>query len=73
MIHKQCTIGKPCQTVVKGVVKQLFRYTFGREETAHDQPVIEALLEKFQASGFKFRELIVAMATSNLFLQKGAR
>ena len=51
------------------IVKQLFRYTFGREETATDQPVIDALLEKFRDSGFRFRELIVAMATSELFLQ----
>lgn len=61
------------KTAQRCIAKQLFRYTFGREETAHDQPVIDAVLEKFQASGFRFRELIVAMATSDLFLQKGAR
>ncbi len=60
---------KTCQ---KCIVKQLFRYTFGREETEHDQPVIEELLVKFRDSGIRFRELIVAMATSKLFLQKGS-
>jgi hypothetical protein len=58
---------KSCQ---RSIVKQLFRYAFGREETASDQPVIEAVFEKFRDSGFRFRELIVAMATSELFLQR---
>lgn len=60
---------KTCQ---KCIVKQLFRYTFGREETERDQPVLDALLVKFRDSGFRFRELVVAMATSKLFLQKGS-
>jgi hypothetical protein len=60
---------KTCQ---KAVVKQLFRYAFGRHETANDQAVIEGLYEKFRDSGFRFRELIVALVTSDLFLQRGA-
>lgn len=56
----------------KCIVKQLFRYAFGREETVSDQPVIDALLEKFRNSGFRFRELIVALVTSDLFLQRGS-
>jgi hypothetical protein len=52
------------------IVKQLFRYAFGREETAADQPTIDALLARFRDSGFKFRELVVALVTSELFLQK---
>ena len=60
---------KTCQ---KAIVKQLFRYAFGRQETVKDQPDIEAMLAKFRDSGFRFRELIVAMATSDLFLQKGS-
>jgi hypothetical protein len=60
---------KTCQ---KAIVKQLFRYAFGRQETVNDQPVIDALLAKFRDSGFRFRELIVALATSDLFLQKGS-
>ena len=38
-------------------MKQLFRYAFGREETAADQPVIENLVARFRDSGFRFREL----------------
>ena len=59
---------KTCQ---KCIVKQLFRYAFGRQETGSDQPVIDAVFEKFRDSDFRFRELIVAIATSDLFLQKG--
>ena len=52
------------------IVKQLFRYAFGREETAADQPVIETSVAKFRDSGYRFKELIVAIVTSDLFLQK---
>jgi hypothetical protein len=54
------------------IVKQLFRYAFGREETAADQPVIEALVAKFRDSGYRFKELIIALVTSDLFLQHKA-
>jgi hypothetical protein len=60
---------KSCQ---RAVVKQLFRYAYGRQETVNDQPAIDALLVKFRESGFRFRELIVALVTSDLFLQKGS-
>jgi hypothetical protein len=61
--------GNPaCQ---KCIVKQLFRYAFGREETPDDQPIIEKLLERFRSSGYLFKELIVALVTSDLFLQHG--
>jgi hypothetical protein len=56
----------------KCIVKQLFRYAFGREETAADQPVIEKLVARFRENGFRFRELVVALVTSELFLQKGS-
>jgi hypothetical protein len=59
-------------TCQKAIVKQLFRYAFGRQETEQDQPVIEDLLARFLESGFRFRELIVALVTSELFLQKGS-
>ncbi len=54
----------------KCVVKQLFRYAFGRQETENDQPVIDSLLQRFRESGFRFRELMIAIVTSDLFLQK---
>ena len=54
------------------VVKQLFRYAFGREETVNDRAVIDVTFQKFRESGFRFRELIVAIVTSDLFLQRGS-
>jgi len=59
-------------TCQRCIVKQLFRYAFGRQETPNDQPVIDDMLEKFRDSGFRFRELIVALVTSELFLQRGS-
>jgi hypothetical protein len=40
---------------------------------AGDQAVIDAAFEKFRESGFRFRELVIALVTSDLFLQKGLR
>ncbi len=60
------------ETCQKAIVKQLFRYAFGRQETPSDQPVIEGLYERLRDSGFRFRELIIALVTSDLFLQKGS-
>jgi hypothetical protein len=55
----------------RNVVKQMFRYAFGRAETAEDQPTIDLVLARFRDSGFRFRELVVAVVTSPQFLQKG--
>jgi hypothetical protein len=54
------------------IVKQLFRYAFGRQETNNDRPVIDSLLADFRDSGFQFRELIVSLVTSELFLEGGS-
>jgi hypothetical protein len=59
---------KSCQ---KCIVKKLFRYAFGRAETQNDEPVIEKMFARFRDSGFRFQELVVALVTSDLFLQKG--
>jgi hypothetical protein len=55
----------------KCIVKQMFRYAFGREETAADQAAIEGILKAFRDSGFRFRELLVALITSKPFLEGG--
>lgn len=44
------------------VVRQVFRYAHGRLETDADEAAIRELASKFRASGFKFRELVVAVA-----------
>jgi hypothetical protein len=57
------------ETCQRCIVKQYFRYAFGREETASDQPMIEQAFLRFRDSGFRFRELILAVVTSELFMQ----
>ncbi len=49
------------------VVRQLFRWAAGRRETAADQEAIAAAFERFRASQFRFRELIIAIVTSPRF------
>ncbi len=51
----------------KCVVRQLFRYAFGRPETPADEHVIEEAFQRFQASGFRFRELMLALTLSPEF------
>jgi hypothetical protein len=52
------------------VAKQLFRFALGRLETDADQPYIDAAFERFRASGFRFKELILAIVTSEPFLEQ---
>jgi hypothetical protein len=51
----------------KCVVKQLFRYAFARPETAADGRLIDRSLRRFETSGFRFRELMLALALSDEF------
>ncbi|MBM3754839.1 MAG: DUF1592 domain-containing protein [Acidobacteria bacterium] len=44
------------------IVRQVFRYARGRLENDSDEAAIRELSAKFRASGFKFRELLVAVA-----------
>ncbi len=46
------------------IVKQLFRYANGRHETKDDEPAIQAAAQRFRQSQFQFRELMIAVATS---------
>jgi hypothetical protein len=48
------------------VVKQLFRYMAGREDTPADRPVIGRALNRFRDSGFRFKELIAALITEQV-------
>ena len=53
-----------CQSCI---VKQFFRYAFGRHETVADDPTIRRVFEAFRDSDFRFRELILSLATSPAF------
>ena len=55
-------------TCQRCMVKQIFRYAAGRHETESDQAQIDALFAVFQKSGFRFRELLLALATSPAFI-----
>ncbi len=46
------------------VVRQLFRYAFGRKESGADRPIIQQGLEIFRNSQFRFKELMMFLATS---------
>jgi hypothetical protein len=46
------------------VVKQYFRYTLGRLETAADRPTIRKMTEDFRRSQFRFKELISSLMLS---------
>jgi hypothetical protein len=43
------------------VVKQVFRYMFGRLDTSADVPLIRQASEDFRNSGFHFKELVVSL------------
>jgi hypothetical protein len=46
------------------MVKQYFRYSAGRPEGPADRPLIRQALERFRASQFQFKELILAIASA---------
>ncbi len=49
------------------VVKQVFRYAFGRVEGPADRETIRRYYAAFRDSGFRFRELLIAIARSPEF------
>ena len=48
------------------LVKQLFRYMAGREDTPADRPTIARALDRFRDSGFRFKELMVTLITDQI-------
>jgi len=46
------------------IVKQLFRYAYGRRETDADGPVIRKATEVFRGSQFRLKNLIMFLAES---------
>jgi hypothetical protein len=51
------------------VVKQLFRYAFGRAETAADRDTIREAYTRFRDSGFRFKELLLSLVRSPQFAE----
>ena len=52
----------------KCIARQLFRYLFGRSETSRDAQVIERAYNRFERSGFVFRELVLGLVVTEEFL-----
>jgi hypothetical protein len=55
-------------TCQKCIVKQVFRYATGRHDQESDRPHIESLFQTFRSSGFRFLDLMLAVVTSDPFL-----
>jgi mono/diheme cytochrome c family protein len=51
------------------VVKQMFRYAFGRPETPADRTSIAAAAGVFRTSGFKFKEMLISLVRAPQFLE----
>jgi hypothetical protein len=48
----------------------MFRYSYGRLETAADEKTIDALYTEFKGSGFKLKSLLIALVQSPEFLRQ---
>ena len=57
---------KICQQCV---VKQLFRYLFGRHERKDDADLIDRAYNRFERSGFLFQELVLGLVATEEYLQ----
>jgi hypothetical protein len=52
------------------IVRQMFRYSYGRLETSADEKTIRGLFARFKESGFRFKNLLVALVQSPEFLRE---
>jgi hypothetical protein len=51
------------------IVRQMFRYAYGRRETASDEANIDELFAAFRDSGFHLKDLLLALVRSPEFLR----
>ena len=63
-IGRVLAASRACQECV---VKQVFRFAFGRLETRSDRDTVRDAFAAFRESGFKFKELLVALVRSPQF------
>jgi hypothetical protein len=54
----------------KCIVRQMFRYSYGRLETAGDEPTIDQIFTRFKESGFRFKTLLLGLVESPEFLRR---
>jgi len=50
------------------MVRQIFRYAYGRLETSSDEETIHRLFREFRDSGFHFQELLIGLVRAPEFL-----
>ena len=48
----------------------MFRYSYGRLETSADEKTIDDLFARFKGSGFRFKNLLIALVESPEFLRE---
>jgi hypothetical protein len=53
------------------IVKQLFRYTYGRQETVEDGPLLQKAADVFRNSEFRLKHLIMFLAASMALPDEG--
>jgi hypothetical protein len=54
----------------KCIVRQMFRYSYGRLETGAEEPAIDQIFASFKDSGFRFKTLLLALIESPEFLRR---
>ena len=54
----------------KCIVRQMFRYSYGRLETAADEAVVDQIFTGFKDSGFRFKTLLLGLIQSPEFLRR---
>src|SRR5262245_63380289 len=47
----------------KCVVRQWFRFAFGRRETGQDREALDRAFEEFGRSGFRFQEIMISLVS----------
>ena len=54
----------------KCIVRQMFRYSYGRLETGADERTIDQIFTRFKESGFRFKTILLALVESPEFLRR---
>jgi len=54
----------------KCIVRQMFRYSYGRLETGADEPTIDRILAHFKDSRFRFKTLLLGLIESPEFIRR---
>jgi hypothetical protein len=52
------------------IVRNWFRFAYGRTDESADACTIASLVERFDASGYKLRELVAGIATNESFRRR---